>query len=189
MKEPFTDGLQLFHLDDRGKVLSSIQIERWKGLSVALRKRGENIAALQADRIANQLLFTTAAFEWLLSAYRSTLTEKFQFSDLSDVAEGNFHFTSDKYAAQIGYRVQACLNELFALRDFILKFVFSYLYRGDHYNWSNLRRLLETSDDFKLASLLLPAMSRDTISRFRGRGWDAFTRFAQRKRFWDKSLI
>ena len=108
--------------------MSEEQAQRWSGLSVAYRKRNENDNAIRAERIGLQIRLCVDALGSLIQSYSLTLANNFKDDCISYPERGTFNFKSDKYATNIGYKAQACLNELFALRDFIFYFLFETMY-------------------------------------------------------------
>jgi hypothetical protein len=157
------DQLGIGHLtllDESARSVDRGQIDRWMGLSVAYRNRNDYRKAIGAERIAKQILFCTRNMEWLARSYRMTLAENLKEDNISCPTDGKFCLVDDKYAAEIGYRVQSCLDCMFALRDFLFSFLYECLYGGTKYSWRKLESCLRDNDRFALASMILPRTCR-----------------------------
>jgi hypothetical protein len=137
------------------QALDVAQAQRWKGLALAYRNRGDGKKATRAERIGAQIIFATNTLHKLVYAYKNTMISQLRESQICDFSCGTFNFYSNKYAMDIGYRTQSCLNELFGLRDFIFYFLFDDLY-GESIRLSKAENFLQNNDKFGLADVIIP---------------------------------
>jgi hypothetical protein len=140
----------------QGSGFDTQQLRRWFGLSTAYGFQRANTTALRAERIAKQILFCRDTLYTLNRSYKFTMTRNVTSDNISYPTDGTVHFMSDKYAADIDYRTQSCLNELYALRDYLLYFLFEDMYSQKGISIRGGLMLLEQDDKFGLATMLSP---------------------------------
>jgi hypothetical protein len=130
------------------------QVQRWSGLSTAYASQQKYTTALRAERIGKQILFCRDTLFALQRSYLFTMGQNLPQNQISYPHNGTVHFMSDKYSTDIGYRTQSCLNELYALRDFLLYFLFEDMYQKKGIGIRKGLELLRNDDKFHLHSLL-----------------------------------
>jgi hypothetical protein len=160
LHDPFPEACTLVQTDGHGAPFDRAQFERWSGISIALQKRGEHGRAVRAKRIASQILLCVHTLDRLVESYRQTLLANISDKVTRPEAQ-EYSFTSDIFSMRISYDTQSCLNELFSLRDSLFTFLFEDMYLEERYAWKKLEGLLLCNDRFDLASLILPATSRN----------------------------
>jgi hypothetical protein len=112
----------------QGHDFDTQQVHRWFGLSTAYAIQKANTTGLRAERIGKQILFCRDSLYTLSRSYMHSLVNNIGEGNISHGEDGEIHFISNKYALDIGYRTQSCLNELYALRDYLLYFLFEDMY-------------------------------------------------------------
>jgi hypothetical protein len=154
------ESSSLYLANASGISLENEQSARWIGFSIAYRSRRDTLKARWAERIDKQILFCRNTLDALIRSYRSTLTSNLLESEICYPEVGTFRYTENKYSTDIGYRAQSCLNELYALRDLIMSFLFEGLY-GQKVSLSRMNDFINSDDRFGFASTILPLFSRD----------------------------
>jgi hypothetical protein len=155
------ESTSLFLRNTSGVSFDVEQSNRWTGLSTAYINRRETFKAKRAERIGTQIRFCRNTLDALIKSYRSALTVNLVGTGISHPDDGEIRFTADKHSIDIGYRTQSCLNELYALRDFIMYFLFEDLY-GRKISLSKASELLKSDDRFGLAAIITPLINRDS---------------------------
>jgi len=143
----------------QGSGFDTQQSQRWAGLSTAYESRKANTTALRAERIGKQILFCGNTLYALNRSYMVAMVNNVTADNISYPDDGTVHFMSDKYAMDIGYRTQSCLNEMYALRDYLLYFLFEDMYGQKGCKISGGLKLLQRDDKFGLATMLLPMLA------------------------------
>jgi hypothetical protein len=149
-----------FLFSDSGHPLSEQQAWRWSGLSTAYRNRNENDNSIRAERIGLQIRLCVDALRLLVNSYDLAADQNFDLDKISRPAENKISFSQDKFSLDMSYKTQICLNELYALRDFILYFIAHVAYGGD-FKLKQLIELINKDDELNIANLLLPALSQE----------------------------
>ena len=150
----------LYLANASGISLENEQSARWIGLSIAYRSRRDTLKARRAERIGKQILFCRNTLDALIRSNRSTLTYNLLESVICNPEAETFQYTENKYSADIGYRAQSCLNELYGLRDLVMSFLFEVLY-GQKMSLSGVVDFLISDDRFGFASTIIPLFRRD----------------------------